>query len=291
MSKAFDKVCHQGLIYKLEQNGIKGNLLEMFKSYLSDREQRVVLNGAHSDWGQLNSGVPQCSVLGPLLFLVYVNDLEDGIKSSIKFFADDTSLFSTVHDPNISAEDLNHDLRLISQWAFQWKMSFNPDPTKPAEEIVFSRKVNSNDHPPLFFGNSMVKRVNEHKHLGLTLDSKLTFVNHITEKIAIARKGVGVIKYISWYVPVKTLDQIYKMYVRPHLDFCDVIYHLPEIESLFSSSIKLPYWMEQIEKVQYQAALAVSGAWQGSNMEKIYEELGWESLSRRRWFRRLVHFF
>ena len=291
MSKAFDKVWHQGLIYTLEQNGIKGSLLEMFKSYLSDREQRVVLNGAHSDWGELNSGVPQGSVLGPLLFLVYVNDLEDGIKSSIKFFADDTSLFSTVHDPNISAEDLNHDLRLISQWAFQWKMSFNPDPTKPAEEIVFSRKVNSNDHPPLFFGNSMVKRVNEHKHLGLTLDSKLTFVNHITEKIAIARKGVGVIKYISWYVPVKTLDQIYKMYVRPHLDFCDVIYHLPEIESLFSSSIKLPYWMEQIEKVQYQAALAVSGAWQGSNMDKIYEELGWESLSRRRWFRRLVHFF
>ena len=78
------------------------------------------------------------------------------------------------------------------------------------------------------------------------------------------------------------------MYVRPHLDFCDVIYHLPEIESLFSSSTKLPYWMEQIEKVQYQAALAVSGAWQGTNMDKIYEELGWESLSDRRWLRRLI---
>ena len=291
MSKAFDKVWHQGLIYKLEQNGVKGNLLEMFKSYLSEREQRVVMNGVYSDWGHLNSGVPQGSVLGPLLFLVYVNDLENGIKSSIKFFADDTSLFSIVQDPKISAEDLNYDLQLIAQWAFQWKMSFNPDPTKPAEEIVFSRKLNSHDHPPLYFNNSMVKRVNEHKHLGLTLDSKLTFANHITEKISKARKGVGVIKYLSSYVPVKTLDQIYKMYVRPHLDFCDVIYHIPEIESLFSSSIKLSYWMDQIERVQYQAALAVSGAWQGTNMDKIYEELGWESLSRRRWFRRLVQFF
>ena len=230
-------------------------------------------------------------MLGPLLFLVYVNDLEEGIKSSIRFFADDTSLFSIVYDPKISAEELNLDLKLISQWAEQWKMSFNPDPTKPAEEIVFSRRTNPQDHPPLFYNNAMVKQVNEHKHLCLTLDSRLTFANHITEKILKARKGVGVIKYLSSYLPVKTLDQIYKMYVRPHLDFCDVIYHIPEIESLFSSSLKLSHWMEQIERVQYQAALAVSGAWQGTNMDKLYEEIGWESLSNRRWFRRLVQLF
>ena len=76
-------------------------------------------------------------MLGPRLFLVYINDLEGGIKSSIKFFADDTSLFSIVRDPLISAEELNHDLKLINKWAFQWEMSFNPDPTKPAEEIIF----------------------------------------------------------------------------------------------------------------------------------------------------------
>ena len=87
---------------------------------------------------------------------------------------------------------MNHDLQLISQCAFQWKMSFNPDPTKPAEEIIFSRKLNQQVHPPLFFNNIMVKQVNEHKHLGLTLDSKLTFTNHIVEKIAKARKGVCV---------------------------------------------------------------------------------------------------
>ena len=137
MSKAFDKVWHKGLIFKLEQNGVTGNLLKLLKNYISNREQRVVLNGMHSDWGSINSGVPQGSVLGPLLFLIYINDLENGIKSSIKFFADDTSLFSTVSDPITSAENINHNLKLISQWAFQWKMSFNPDPTKPAEEIIF----------------------------------------------------------------------------------------------------------------------------------------------------------
>ena len=93
------------------------------------------------------------------------------------------------------------------------------------------------------------------------------------------------------YVPTKTLDQIYKMYVRPHLDFCDIIYHKPKIKSLFDSSSRLSFWMEQIEKVQYQAALAITGTWQGTNTDKIYEQLGWESLSKRRWFRRLVQFY
>ena len=183
MSKAFDKVWHEGLVFKLKQNGVTGNLLKLLVNCLSYRNQRVVLNGKHSDWGLIHSSVPQGSVLGPLLFLVYINDLENGIKSSIKVFADDTSLFSIVRYPNSSAEDLNHDLQLVSQWAFQWKMSFNPDPKKTAEEIIFSRKRHCPDHPPLFFNNIEVKQVNDHKHLGLTFDSKLTFVNDINEKL------------------------------------------------------------------------------------------------------------
>ena len=111
-------------------------------------------------------------MLGSLLFLVCINDLEYGIKSSIKFFADDTSLFSIVKDYITSADELNHDLQLIHRWALQWKMSFNPDPTKSAEEIIFSDERTRPVHPPLFFNNIEVKQVNDHKHIGLTLDSK-----------------------------------------------------------------------------------------------------------------------
>ena len=93
ISKAFDKVWHDGLIFKLEQNGISGSLLKLFKNYLHNRKQRVVLNGFYSEYSLIEYGVPQGSVLGPLLFLIYINDLERNTKSNIKFFADDTILF------------------------------------------------------------------------------------------------------------------------------------------------------------------------------------------------------
>ena len=95
----------------------------LLKSYLSNRKLRVLINGFESEWGEIESGVPQASVLGPLLFLIYINDLEKGIKSQIKFFADDTSLFSIVQGPYVSAHELNNDLKLISRWAHQMKRS------------------------------------------------------------------------------------------------------------------------------------------------------------------------
>ena len=113
ISKAFDKVWHDGLIFKLEQNGVSGCLLKFFRSYLKNRKQRVVLNGSCSSYSRIESGVPQGSVLDPLLFLVYINDLECNIKSNINFFADDTMLFSIVKYPIISTNDLNHDLSII----------------------------------------------------------------------------------------------------------------------------------------------------------------------------------
>ena len=116
ISKAFDKVWHDGLIFKLRQNGISGSLLKLFQNYLSNRKQCVVLNDSHSYHSGIESGVPQGSVLGPLRFLIYINDLENNIKSSIKFFVDDTMLFSVVKDPLISANDLNHDLDTICRW-------------------------------------------------------------------------------------------------------------------------------------------------------------------------------
>ena len=99
------------------------------ESYLSTRFQRAVLNGQTSSWRSILARVTQGSILGPLLFLIYINDMPDGLKSSVKLFADDTSIFGIVKNKNDSAKDLTHDLSLISKWAFQWKMLFNLDPT------------------------------------------------------------------------------------------------------------------------------------------------------------------
>ena len=130
-----------------------------------------------------------------------------------KFFANDTMLFSVVKDPVISAGDLNHDLDIIYQWAHQWKMEFNPDPTKQATEVLFSCKKVSPIHLQLIFNGTVVKKLNEQKHLGFILDSVLSFKKHIDEKIIKAIKNIGIIKHLSKFIPLKTLDQMYKALV------------------------------------------------------------------------------
>ena len=111
ISKAFVKVWHEGLIFKLRSYGIDGDLLKLLINYLEDCKQRVVLNGQTSSWRNILAGVPQGSVLGPILFLIYINDLLDGIKSICKTFTDDTSLFSKVKDKNCFTVELNNDLK------------------------------------------------------------------------------------------------------------------------------------------------------------------------------------
>ena len=113
LSKTFDKVWHEGLLYKLKNNEINGNALQLIKSFLRNRCQRVVLNGQSSSWLSIRAGVPQGSVLVPLFFLIYINDLPEGLNSEVKLFADDTSLFSIVNCVNTSASTLNSDLLKI----------------------------------------------------------------------------------------------------------------------------------------------------------------------------------
>ena len=211
-----------------------------------------------SPWLDVNAGVPQGSVLGPLLFLIYINDLPDNLVCRTKLFADDTSIFSTVYESTSSSVNLNKDLSTIKNWAFQWKMAFNPDPNKQATEVIFSRKRKPVNHPILYFNNSPVTVAPFQKHLGLILDEKLTFGHHLNEKISKANKGIGLIKRLHSFLPQKFLLVIYKSFVRPHLDYGDVIYDQPHNNT----------FCRLIESVQYNAALAITGAIKGSSRER-----------------------
>ena len=258
ISKAFDKVGHQGLLYKLNQNGISGNLLETLTDFLKDRKQRVVWNGQNLSRKNIEAGVPQGSILGPLLFLIYINDLPDNLSTNVKLFADDTSLFSVVHDIATSSCDLNYDLNRVREWAFQWKMGFNPEPSKQAQEVIFTRKLQKKDYPPLYFNDSSVKETCTQKHLGMLLDFRLDFQEHWKSLLKKVNKTVALLRKFQNILPRSTLLTIYKCFVRTHLDYGDIIY-----DQAFNNSFH-----QKIESLQYNAALAITGAIRGTLRKK-----------------------
>ena len=174
------------------------------------RKQRVVLNAQASPWVSIEAGVPQGSILGPLLFLIYINDLFDYLTTTAKLFADDTSLFSIVQNVNTSASHLNNDLSKISNETFQWKMSFNPDP-----------RIQNTCHPSIYFNNKSVKQVPSQKHLGLILDNKLNFQEHLHNILNEVNKTIGLLRTLQNILPHEPLLTIYKSFVRPHLDYDD----------------------------------------------------------------------
>ena len=192
--------------------------------FLKNGKQRAALNGQTSSGTNVLAGVPQGSILGPLFFLIYINDLSDDLSSNPKLFADDTSLFSVVHDKNTSAKELNNDLRKISNWAYQWKMSFNPDPLKQAQEVIFPCKMTKTNHPTLIFNGNPVHQVALQKHLGMFLDCKLNFEEHLKTIVNKINKTIGLLRKFQNFLPRKSLLTIYKSFIRPHLDYGDIIY-------------------------------------------------------------------
>ena len=159
-----------------------------------------------------------------MLFLIYVNDLTEGLTTNVKLFADDTSLFSVVHDTPTSATDLNKDLEIINKWVFQWEMNFNPDPAKQAYKVIFSRKAKKIYHPPLVFNNTTVSQSLSQKHLSVILDSKLTFDEHLKMVSIKISKTLGLLRKLDNLLPRSALITIYKAFVTPHLNYGDILY-------------------------------------------------------------------
>ena len=191
ISKAFDKVRHQGLLYKLNQNGISGNSLETLTEFLKDRKQRVELNGQNSLWANVEAWVPQDSILGPLLLLIYISNLPDNLLTNVKLSADDTSLFSVVHNIATSSCDLNYDLNRVREWKF--KMSFNPKPWKLAQEVIFTCKLQNNE--------SFVEETCIQKHLGMLLGFRLDFQEHWKSLLKKLNKTVALLRKFQNALP------------------------------------------------------------------------------------------
>jgi hypothetical protein len=174
-SKAFDKVWHKGLLYKLKSLGVKDPLLRLC-SYLSDRKQRVVIEGQCSSWLSVEAGVPQGSALGPLLFLIYINDISNNIVSDCLLYADDTFLLEIVDNLSPPDSRLNEDLNSINQWCMEWLMELNPT---NCESIIFSTKHNRLPQPMLYLNGTALREFDSHSHLGLTFTSNFSWSKHI----------------------------------------------------------------------------------------------------------------
>ena len=202
LSSAFEKVWHNGLLAKLSQIGVNGSFYDILGSYLDDRRQIVVVDGQKSDTLDVKAGIPQGSRLGPLLFIIYINDIVDNIESDILIFADDTSMFATGSDPAETSAQLNRDLEKIALWAQRWKVIFNSSKSK---DIIFSNK-NLNNSPPLILNNSYIDRVNVHKHLGIYLTSSLDWSVQVKEVCLKANRKLSVLRSALDIFSLKSLD-------------------------------------------------------------------------------------
>jgi len=179
-----------------------------------------VINGVCSEWKAVQSGVPQGSILGPLLFLIFINDIVDDIKSKIYIFADDTSLMQYIdlHKIDSSFATINEDLHRLHEWSVQWRVDFN---ALKSSYIIFTKSLNRPLYPPIMMGNSQINEVDHHKHLGVILDSKLDWKNHIVKK---ASKRVQSMRRISRIVLRKSLVNLYASLVHPILEYACVAF-------------------------------------------------------------------
>ena len=169
----------------------------------------------------------------------------------------------------------------INNWAFQWKISFNPDPIKQAQEVIFSCKLQKSTHPTLSFNNNTVTQSVTQKYLGMSLDIKPDLQGRLKGILNKVNKTIGLLRNLHKTLPRLPLLAIYKSFIRPHLDYGDIIYD-QAYNALFH---------QKLESTQYNSALAITGTIRGTSTEKLYNELGLETLEKRRWHRKLCCFY
>lgn len=262
-AKAFDTVPHERLLYKLQAYGIEGKLLDWIRAFLTNRQQQVRVGSSLSSWAPVISGIPQGSVLGPTLFLVYINDLPDVVSNIVKLFADDSKVYRVISNPE-DCSSLQEDLDSLQQWSEQWLLRFN------VEKCKCMHLGKANPHHEYEMDNKVLEDCVQEKDLGVLFDNKLNFNEHIALKVKKANQAVGMIRNTFTCMDMDIFLPLYKSFVRPHLEYASVIW--------------APFYRKDIlaiENVQRRATKMVTGLKELSYEDRL-RKLGLPTLMYRR---------
>ena len=273
--KAFDTPPHELLKSKLFGYGIGGKTLKWIDSFLCFRQQRVVVNGVKSDWAPVLSGVPQGTVLGPLLFSLYINDISSDIESEIRLFADDCVCYREIKDEKDTMK-LQRDIDRLGSWARKWGMRFQP---VKCNMMQLTRKRIKKIHASYTLEGTNLENVESIKYLGVTITSDLRWNTHVSNVCTKANRTLGFLRRNLHSCPQEVKEAAYKGLVRPVLDYGSSVWDPPGV-----------VLQEELESVQKRAARFVTGNYdyETGSMTGILGQLKWESLKKRRKDNRLI---
>ena len=266
-TKAFDKVPHGRLCHKLYHLGINGPLLTWIECFLTNRQQQVIVNGETSSPSLVTSGVPQGTVLAPLLFLCYINDITKNINSTIKLYADDVLIYTTINSES-DCKNLQKDLDTLQAWASTWQMCFNPT------KCEFLRVTNKKNITKFQYSiqNDTIQEVNQAKYLGVTITNNLSWSEHIKIITNKANSMIGFLRRNFHHCPIQTKSALYLSLVRPILEYAVTVW--------------APYHHSdnsQLEAVQRRAARFVMNCYDCfHSVSNMIQNLNWPTLAKRR---------
>jgi len=272
LAKAFDTVNHSILLKKLSYYGIADQSIKWFESYLVDRSQKCYVNNTLSNSTTLQTGIPQGSIIGPLLFIIYINDLPNSVQySNARMYADDTSLSTSAPSQNELFDKVNTDVAKIENWLMANKLSLNS--TKTEHMFIASddnlRKITSTPH--IYLGKNPVKRVYSAKSLGVIIDDRMSWSAHIEYVCKKISSGLSGIRQARDYITQDTAQTIYNALVLSWFDYCDVVWD------------NLPITLaDRLQKLQNRAARIITKSNYDIRSRDILASLGWKSLAKRR---------
>ena len=272
LSKAFDTVNHSILLEKLTCYGFHTDTIKWFSSYLFERKQQCLVNGQLSSPKIIKCGVPQGSILGPLLFLMYINDLPNCLKySKPRMFADDTYITTTGNSLTQVINFVNSDLSYISEWLLANKLSLNI--TKTEHMFIGSDDMLNkiSDAVAVHFGNNPIKRVHKSKSLGIIIDERLSWTDHIDVLSRKVSSAIGGLRQARPFVDLKTAKTIYNSLIEPLFDYCDVVWDT--IGAVPST---------RLQKLNNRAARVITQTGYEVRSSDIRNQLGWSTLDERR---------